>query len=186
MRAQAMKESVYDLLTRDASVIPPGADGLVMLPFLSGSGSPKPDLRAKAAFYGITLSHGKPHFVRALLESVACLLRSNVDTLRNAGLGFKEIRSFGGGSRSRLWNQIKADFCGLPVRTSSSAETGCCGAAVLAGVGCNVYATIEEGCQALVRLDEPLNPDASLRPLYEDLYMRYESLRKAVEPLHTH
>ena len=185
-RAETMKESVYDLLTRDASTIPPGSDGLVMLPFLSGSGSPKPDLRAKAAFYGITLSHGKRHFVRALLESVACLLRSNIDTLRNAGMEFKEIRSFGGGSRSRLWNQIKADLCGLPVRTSPFAEAGCCGAAVLAGVGCGVYATIEEGCRALVRLDEPLDPDASLCSLYEDVYVRYESLRKAVEPLHAH
>ena len=101
-------------------------------------------------------------------------------------MDFKEIRSFGGGSRSRLWNRIKADLCGLPVRTSPIAETGCLGAAVLAGVGCGVYATIEEGCKALVRLDEPLYPDASLRPLSEDLYMRYESLRKAVEPLHAH
>jgi len=184
--AETAKESVYDVLTRDAGTVPPGSDGLLMLPFLAGSGSPKPDLRAKGVFYGITLLHEKRHFVRALLESVACLLRSNVDTLRNEGMQFKEIRSFGGGSRSRLWNQIKADLCGLPVRTSTFAESCCLGAAVLAGVGCGVYATIEEGCRALVRLDEPLYPDASLRPLYEDVYARYESLRKAVEPLHAH
>jgi sugar (pentulose or hexulose) kinase len=156
-----------------------------MLPFLAGSGSPKPDLRAKGVFYGITLSHGRQHFVRALLESVACLLRSNVDTLRKAGMEFKEIRSFGGGSRSRLWNQIKADVCGLPVRTSTFAETCCLGAAVLAGTGCGVYATIEEGCRALVKLDEPLCPDSSRLSLYEDVYRRYESLRTAVEPLHS-
>jgi xylulokinase len=183
-RAGAAEQNVYDVLTREAGTVPAGSDGLLMLPFLSGSGSPKPDLRAKAAFYGITLAHGKSHFIRALLESVACLLRSNVDTLRAAGMVFTEIRSFGGGSQSRLWNQIKADLCGLPVRASRVPETGCLGAAVLSGVGCGVYATIEEGCRALVRLDEPLDPDASCRPLYEDLYGRYESLRKAVEPLH--
>jgi len=183
-RADAANEDVYDLLTGEAATVPSGSDGLVMLPYLSGSGSPRPDLRARGVFYGITLAHGKRHFIRAVLESIACLLRSNVDTLRNAGMDFREIRSFGGGSRSRLWNQIKADICGLPVRPSSVPETGCLGAAVLAGVGCGAYATIEEGCDALVRLQDPLYPDDSLRPLHEDVYRRYESLRKAVEPLH--
>jgi xylulokinase len=183
-RAEAARESVYDVLTRSAGTVPPGSDGLLMLPYLSGSGSPRPDLRAKGAFYGVTLAHGKSHFIRALLESVACLLKSNIDTLRAGGMDFAEIRSFGGGSQSRLWNQIKADLCGLPVRASRVPETGCLGAAVLAGVGCGTYAAMEEGCRALVRLDEPLAPDASLRPLYDDVFGRYESLRKAVEPLH--
>jgi sugar (pentulose or hexulose) kinase len=182
--AQAKGQDVYDLLSQEAAAVAPGADGLLMLPFFSGSGSPKPDLRAKAVFYGVTLAHGKSHFVRALLESVACLLRSNVDTLAAAGLRFTEMLSFGGGSRSRLWGQIKADLCGLPVRASRAAETGCLGAAVLAGVGSGVYATIEEGCRALARLEEPLEPNVSLRPVYEELYGRYESLRRAVEPLH--
>jgi xylulokinase len=182
-RAQAMGEDVYDVLTREAAGVPPGSGGIVMLPYLSGSGSPKPDLRAKAAFYGITLSHDKRHFLRALLESVACLLRTNLDTLRGSGLDFTEIRSFGGGSRSPLWNQIKADLCGLPVRTSAVAETGCCGSAVLAGVGCGEYATIEEGCGALVRLNEPVEPDSLLRPVYDEVFARFESLRMAVEPL---
>ena len=155
-----------------------------MLPFLSGSGSPRPDARAKGVFYGITLAHGKRHFVRALLESVACMLKSNIDTFRTAGIEVREIRSFGGGSRSRLWNQIKADLCGLPVRTSPIAETGCLGAAILAGVGSETYATIEEGCDVLVRLGEPVHPGESTRSIYEELYRRYERLALAVEPLY--
>jgi xylulokinase len=183
-RAQAAREDVYDVLAREASGIPAGADGLVMLPYLSGSGSPRPDLRAKGVFYGMTLAHGKAHFLRALLESIACLLRSNLDTLRNAGMEFREIRSFGGGSRSRLWSQIKADICGLPVRPSHIQETGCMGAAVLAGVGSGVYATIEEGSRALARFDAVVEPDAGHRSLSEGIFRRYELVRKAVEPLH--
>jgi xylulokinase len=184
-QAESMSESVYDRLTRDAGTIPPGSDGLVMLPYLSGRGSPRPDLRARGAFYGITLSHGKRHFVRALLESVACLLRSNIETLTGAGLRFAEIRSFGGGSRSRVWNQIKADLCGLPVRSSRVADTGCIGAAILAGVGSGEFASLEEGCDSFVRLDDPLEPNHSLRALHEDIYGRYKRLVEAMEPLHT-
>ncbi len=183
-RAESTNVSVYDLLTQEASAVAPGAEGLVMLPYLSGSGSPKPDARAKAAFYGITLAHEKRHFVRALLESVACLLKSNIETFRAAGMSVREIRSFGGGSRSRLWNQIKADLCGLPVRTSPIAETGCLGAAILAGVGSGAFATIQEGCDALVRLSEPMDPEEPARSVYEEVFRRYESLARAVEPLY--
>ncbi len=182
--SEALGASVYDLLTEGAARVEPGADGLAVLPFFSGSGSPKPDLRAKAAFYGVTLSHTKRHFVRALLESVACLLRSNVDTFRQAGWDLSEIRSFGGGSRSPLWNQIKADLCGLPVTASRNAETGCIGAAVLAGVGCGALRSLEEACESFVRLAEPVYPDAGRRSRYEEVYARYQRLARAVEPLH--
>jgi sugar (pentulose or hexulose) kinase len=186
LHAQAAKEDVYDVLVREASRVPPGSDGLVMLPYLSGSGSPAPDLRAKGVFYGMTLAHGKAHFLRALLEAVACLLRSNLDALRNAGMEFREIRSFGGGSRSPVWSQIKADICGLPVRPSHVAETGCMGAAVLAGVGSGVYAGIEEGSRALACFDEMILPDPARRPLSEEIFRRYEAVRTAVEPLRKH
>jgi len=87
------------------------------------------------------------------------------------------------GMISRLWNQIKAEVCGLPVRTSTFAETCCLGAAVLAGTVCGVYSTIVDGCRALVKLVEPLCPDSSRLSLYEDVYRRHGSLRTAVEPL---
>jgi xylulokinase len=154
-----------------------------MLPYLAGSGSPKPNPNARGAIFGLTLSHGRGHVTRALLEGVACLLRSNLDTFRSAGRHAAEIRSFGGGSRSPLWNQIKADLCGLPVTTSTVSEPGCLGAAILAGVGSRVFATIEEGCRRFVRFREPLRPDPACAAVYERLYERFLRLGRALESL---
>ena len=88
--------------------------GLLMLPHLMGAFSPEYEPEARGAFYGFTLRHGKGHFVRAVLEAVAFMLRRNLELLAGAGATADEIRSHGGGARSTLWNQVKADVCGLP------------------------------------------------------------------------
>ncbi|MBI4731368.1 MAG: hypothetical protein HY781_04450, partial [Chloroflexi bacterium] len=115
--AEAGKSDSYDRLTKLAEAVPPGADGLVMLPHLMGAFSPEPNLQARGSFAGFTLSHTRGHFVRALLEGVAFLLRRNLESIERTGISVQEIRSTGGGARSRLWNQIKADVCNRPVVT---------------------------------------------------------------------
>jgi xylulokinase len=117
--AQAMREggSAYDRLTAEAASVAPGAGGLTMLPHLMGAFSPEYEPAALGVFYGFTLHHGKAHFVRAVLEGVTFMLRRNLELLATAGAPASEIRSHGGGARSPVWNQIKADACGLPVVT---------------------------------------------------------------------
>ena len=174
--------SVFDQLTAQAQRVAPGAEGLVMLPYLAGRGGPAPHPGAKGALYGFGLHHGKEHFVRALMESIAYLLRSNIEILRCDG-EVREIRSFGGGSRNTLWNQIKADVCGLPVVTSACREPGCLGAAILAGVGAGIYESVETGCRQLVSLADPQPPDAANHARYEEGYGRYVALDTAMEPM---
>jgi xylulokinase len=111
------------------------------------------------------------------------MLKSNVEVFKENGLAATEIRSFGGGSKSGVWNQIKADVCGLPIVTSGFHEPGCLGAAILAGVGGGIYRDIEEGCKQLVSLNKPVYPDRNNRQLYEYLYNKYSRLNETVEPL---
>jgi xylulokinase len=175
--------NVFDLILNGAAAIAAGSDGLLMLPYLAGRGSPKPNMFVKGLFFGLRLDHRKAHFVRSLIESIAYMLKDNVEVFKNSGLAAAEIRSFGGGSRSGVWNQIKADVCGLPVVTSGFHEPGCAGAAILAGVGRGIFSDIEEGCERLVSLNEPVYPDMNRVEKYGQLYERYTGLNETVEPL---
>ena len=165
----------YDLLTRMAQEVAPGADGLVMLPHLMGAYSPEPNAAARGSFTGFTLSHTRAHFVRALLEGVAFMLRHNLEYIERTGMEIHEIRSMGGGSRSALWNQIKADVCNLPVLTLENEETGLLGDAILAGVASGVFPSIETGCQAMVAIRQVIQPGENASA-YIQSYQRYLAL----------
>ena len=170
--AEAEKVDAYDRLTSLAGSIPAGSDGLVMLPHLMGAFSPEPNLQARGSFTGFTLSHTRAHFVRALLEGVAFMLRRNLESIERTGIQVHEIRATGGGARSHLWNQIKADVCNRPVVTLANEETGLLGDAILAGVASGIFQSIEEGCNAMVRVKESLPPGADAEA-YAEPYHRY-------------
>ena len=170
--AKADKSDAYDRLTALAGSVPAGSDGLIMLPHLMGAFSPEPNLQARGSFTGFTLSHTRAHFVRALLEGVAFMLRRNLETIERTGIPIHEIRSTGGGARSRLWNQIKADVCNRPVVTLANEETGLLGDAILAGVAAGIFPSIEAGCNAMVRVRESLPPGANAEA-YAESYQRY-------------
>lgn len=159
-----------------AESIPAGSDGLVVLPHFMGAGSPEFNEKARGVFCGVTLSMGKGHFVRAILESVACMIEMNLESLRKMGVHVQEVRSLGGGARSRLWNQIKADCTGLQLATSISAEPTSLGAAILAGVGCGEFGDIEEACRVMVRVPNVVNPNPDMTTTYRTVVARYKKL----------
>ena len=162
----------YDRLTDLARPVPAGSDGLVMLPHLMGGFSPEPNPLARGSFTGFTLSHTRGHFVRALLESVAFLLRRNLDSIERTGIAIREIRSTGGGARSDLWNQIKANVCNRPVVTLVNEETGLLGDAILAGVASGVFPSIEDGCASMVAVKGKVQPDGDAEA-YPEAYRLY-------------
>ncbi len=183
--AQARREgtSAYDLLTLLASDVPPGSDGLLMLPHLMGAFSPEYEPEARGVFYGFTLHHEKRHFVRAVLEAVAYMLRRNVELLAGAGARADEIRSHGGGARSALWNQVKADVCGLPVLTLEGDDAAIRGDAMLAGVAVGIYPDLAAAGQALVTTKDRYEPDSSAHAAYERGYAHYIQLFETLRPL---
>ncbi len=154
-----------------------------MLPHLMGAFSPEYVPEARGAFYGFTLRHGKPHFVRAVLEAVAFMLRRNLELLARAGAPAAELRSHGGGSRSALWNRIKADACGLPVITLEGEDAAVRGDAMLAGVATGVFPDLAAAGAVMVLTRERLEPDPANRPAYDLAYARYIQLFDALRPL---
>jgi len=184
-RQQATREgkNAYDLLTHLASEVPPGSDGLLMLPHLTGAFSPEYNPQARGVFYGFTLFHHKAHFTRAVLEAVAYMLRRNLELIAQAGIRTKELRSTGGGAASRLWRQIKADVCQLPVVTLRFGDTAPLGDAMLAAVAVGLFSSLGEAVNAMVSTDERLAPIPENVVLYEDAYRRYCQLNDVLEPL---
>lgn len=150
-----------------AETVPAGSCGLTFLPYLCGSTMPKYDPLAKGAFVGFTMEHTRAHAVRAILESVACMLKANLDYL---GVECEEIRAMGGGAMSPLWCHIKADLTRKKISVLKNKETACLGAAVLAGVGAGIFPNVKETCERLVKIEKTYQPSETD---YTDCYKNY-------------
>lgn len=167
------KDSVYDLLNQEAAQSPPGAEGLIFLPTLMGSVTPTWNADMRGAFLGFSLSHKREHFIRAILEGCAYALRDITDQMQTIGLLPRAIRVIGGGARSALWRQIKADVTGLPVSLLHTTETTSLGAAMLALRGAHLIKSLEEGSELLVRVIETRDPEPDAQKIYERYYQQY-------------
>ena len=166
----------YELLGREAAQVAPGAEGLVMLPHLQGAMAPEANPKAKGVFYGITLRHTKAHFARAIMEAIACIVRRNIEVVEELGIRVSEIRGLGGGSRSAVWNQIKADLTGRPVLTMENEEAACLGAAILAGVGVGLFQSLPDACARMVQVKGRHEPDPANAKAYAEHYAKYVGL----------
>jgi len=169
-------KSAYMLMDDEAAQVPAGSDGLVALPHLSGSMAPDVNAKAKGVFFGFTMKHGKPHFIRAIMESVGYIIRRNIEALENAGLRVSELRSSGGGSKSPLWNQIKADIIGRPLVTIKCSEAACLGAAILAGTAIGMFDSVEKACQSMAEEKARFIPGMDTREAYDTGYEDYKRL----------
>ena len=166
----------YDILGMEASKVSPGCEGMVMLPHLQGAMAPEANPKAKGVFFGFTLRHTKAHFVRAIMEAVACIVRRNMETLQDLGIQVNEIRTLGGGARSAVWKQIEADVTQRPVLTMKNEEAACLGAAILAGKAVGMYKNIDDACEKMVSVKKRFEPNPANFETYEKAYRRYVRL----------
>ena len=173
----------YDTLTAEAAAVPPGSEGLTLLPHFSGAGSPDMNPKARGVLWGLTLGHRRGHVVRAILESVAFMLKDNLDMLESLGPRIAEIRSLGGGAKSRLWLRIKADVCQKEFLTLACEETTCLGVAMLAGVGAGLLANLEEARDSMVRIRERIAPRPEARESHAEAFRRYRNLNASARSL---
>ncbi len=167
----------------EASKVPLGSDNLVILPYFNGERSPIWNSNARGVVFGLSYAHTKAHIARALMESVAFAFRHIIDIAHESDITFDEIRSMGGGSKSRLWLQIKSDVLGIRIRpVLSDAEP--LGDAVLAGLGVGLYKDPVETCERLVKLGKVIEPNMEAYRSYTKLYNVYRKLYVSVKPLY--
>jgi len=176
-------DAAYSLINEMAARAEPGSGGVVFLPYLAGAGQPENDPDARGVFYGLTLSHGREHCSRAIMESVAFLLRKILADFSRAGIRMSEVRSMGGGARSDLWLQIKSDVTGLPLVRMEDEETSTLGAAMLAAVRCGDYPDLASAAKGMVRLGRRFEPDRKSVQVYDEAFARYNELYRALAPV---
>ena len=162
---------------------PPGADGLIMLPYFQGSGIPELNEKASGVYYGINAGHTRGHFIRAIMEGLAIALKRMLECEKELGAVMDEIRSLGGGSKSKAWCQIKADILGIPVKViKNSGSTPCMGCAILAGVANGIWTSIEDAAEKFVEIKETYYPNPENAEVYEETYQKYVEITNALNP----
>lgn len=161
-----LADKSFSELDEMAEKVSVGSDGVVFLPYLCGSTMPKYNPDARGSFTGLTPEHTPAHFVRSIMESVACILKSNLDYL---GVPVNEIRAMGGGALSDLWCTMKADITGKNLITLKNKETACLGSAILAGVGYGYFSSVKEACKT-IKTDKVYKPTGND---YSAMYKKY-------------
>ena len=161
----------YAQLDQYAAQIPPGANGLIFYPYLSGAPRPLENPEAAGTLTGLRLSHGAWDMTRAILEGVVFQLAWLLRQLRNA-FPVTGLRLSGGAAKSPLWTGILADVTGLPVTVPAVADLPCVGAAVLAGAGAGCF-SLAEGRRRMQIQEELVEPDPGRSARYQALLEEY-------------
>ena len=155
---------------------------LLVLPYFTTTGTPYFDAETKGAIFGLRISTERGDFIRALLEGVAFEMRLNLDIIEDSGYKIDELRIVGGGARSRMWSQLKADVTGKTVTTLKLTEAGCMGAAMLAcasASGISIYNLAEKW----VKVESVLEPDKDFQIHYNKKFKSYKKLYQSVREL---
>lgn len=160
-----------------------GENKVFFLPYLSGERTPHNNPYAKGAFLGLTMDTERFMMTQAVLEGVAYGLRDAIEIARSFGIKIDRVRITGGGAKSRLWCEMIANIMNVTVDKVECKEGPGYGAAILAAVGCNEFATVEEAAKALVKVTESITPSAELVEKYEVLYQKFRAMYPAVKDL---
>ncbi|MGY5871295.1 MAG: xylulokinase [Candidatus Thorarchaeota archaeon] len=170
----------YDIITEAAEKSPPGAEGVIHIPHFVGAGAPNWNPHARGIFAGLALGHSRHHLIRAILEGVSYEIRTNVEVMRELGLPSQQVRVTGGASRSNTWMQIQADILRTPVIRTEMEEATAVGAAILAFKGVDVYKSVVDAAEEMVKPLKPLEPRSETLDVYQKGYSTFKSLYEAI------
>ena len=183
LRSTTAADTPYDTLLKEAEAWPPGAEGLIFLPYLAGERTPHADPDATGAFVGLTLRHDRGALTRAVLEGVAFALRDSLDLTKELGGQPRTGRISGGGARGALWTQIIASVLELPLEPVAVDEGAAFGAAILGGVAADVWPDVHTAVRATVRPGDQIEPVPEWIPIYKEQRERFRALYPALKAL---
>lgn len=185
LRRSASRRSAEEILEAQAARVPPGAQGLMLVPYWNHAMTPYWDPAAAGITIGWTGAHGREHFYRAILEGIAFEQRLVGDAMMQAtGQPLSEYVALGGGSRSDLWCQIVADVTGVPLVRSATAEATCLGAGILAAAAAGWYPDATRAAEMMTGTGRRFVPQPESQAVYERLYAQvYRPLYPTLQPL---
>ncbi|MBI1853159.1 MAG: xylulokinase [Planctomycetes bacterium] len=176
------RDGGYPAIDRLAAGVDPGASSLLYLPYLCGERSPHKDPKARGAFVGLALHHGRAHLARAVLEGVAFAMRDSLEVFSQLGIAATRVRMTGGGARSAVWRQIFADVFDLPVDTVAADEGAAYGAALLAAVGAGTFPDVPSAVRSWVQARPGARPRPAIAAWYRETYGAFRDLYPSLRP----
>ncbi len=177
--AQAGRDA-YDLLLEGAES---GPSPVMLLPHFSGAGTPTLDTHSKGAMVGLTFATTKCDVVKAILDGLTLELRLNLEILKTGGINITEMRAIGGGAKSELWLQLKADITGTPVAAPLVTEAAGLGAAILAGVAAGIFSHPAAAIDTHLKMRKTYHPNPDVKALFDGRYAIYKKLYPALKEI---
>jgi xylulokinase len=171
----------YDELTADATLSPPGSQGLFWLPYLMGERTPHLDASARAGWIGLTAKHSRSDLIRSVLEGVCFSQRDGLDIVEHLGARAASVRLSGGGAKSPFWHQLFADIFATRVSILETQEGSAYGAGLLALVGTGEYQSCAEICGKVIKEVSTKSPGENRAKFYDERYQIYRSLYPALK-----
>lgn len=168
-------DSLLPQLDQEAATIPPGSDGIVILPYFLGEKTPILNPSARGIVFGLMLHHTDAHLFRAVLESVIYGFRHHIDVITEAGFPINRVFATNGGAKSALWRQIAADALQVPIVAFPHHPGSAMGAAIVAAMGAGLF----PGRPVLEVLETPRvwhEPNQTAKDLYDRSYYKYRAL----------
>jgi len=169
------KEFFSELENRSCDV-PAGCNGLFFFPHFVGSSAPTWETRSRAVIFGLGLHHDPVQIFKALLEGVGFEVLWNIKTFESFGVNVKSVSMIGGATKSSVWPQIISDMLNLPIKIPRIQEAACLGAAILAGVGAQIFHDCQEGAEQLISDLSFIYPDEKNAKEYKALFLSYQKI----------
>ncbi|WP_298981229.1 FGGY-family carbohydrate kinase [Caldilinea sp.] len=176
-------ETDYAALDAEAAALPPGAEGLVLLPYFLGEKTPLHDPLARGTVVGLTLSHTRAHLFRAILEGIGYGFCHHLEVLAERGLRATRARVTNGGARSMLWKQITADVLGLPLEQIARHPGSSLGAAFVAGMGVGAFRRWEE-IERYIQIEGVVEPNLTNHARYREFFHLYRAIYEALKDVY--
>ncbi|UCH33049.1 MAG: hypothetical protein JSV65_10640 [Armatimonadota bacterium] len=181
--AEHSGRDAYAILDEKAAAVAPGSEGLVMVDYFQGNRTPIRDPLVRGAIWGLGLKHSSAHVFRAILEGTAFGTRHILEDLAAHDFKVAELYATGGGAKSRLWLQIHADVCGLPIFLAAVGEAATLGSGVAAAVAAGHYGSLAEASENMVTITDEIKPDDTHRGVYDFYFSKYVETYPALAPL---
>lgn len=178
--AKLLSQDPYILMDKQAETVPPGANGVIYLPYLMGERTPHLNPDCRGIFYGLSAMHTRKDLLRAVMEGVGYSLMDCMEIINEMGIYPSEVRASGGGGKSPLWRQMQCDMFSCEVTTVNSSEGPALGVAILAAVGTGIYNSVPEACDAIISTQKRIHPCTENHAIYASGHKQYQAIYKAL------
>ncbi len=184
MLANITRRRAYEYLDMEAEYIPPGSNGLIVIPFFAGARAPRWNPKARGLILGLTIYHSRAHVFRALMEGIAYEIRKVLEVLEEVGIRSNELVVMGGGGKTPTWARIKANVTKRRVILPEMLDAALIGDALIAGVGTKVLKSYDAGIKDFFKIRSTIDPDPQISKIYDKYYKLYERIINVVTPMY--